>query len=168
MKKIIITLAIALGFALSANAQEWAVGGRIGSGLQVQGEYAYNDSNYIEARFGMAWNYSGSGNTNITADFSLLHNWNVCTMDWTPSAGTWFFDAGVGVTSGGSANFAFVGVTGCAKLGIRFFDVPLKLSLDFSPSFGPEIGYIPEIDYTIAGFSGHSVANLGISAVYCF
>lgn len=163
MKKIILIAAMVLGFAVAADAQGWRVGARVGSGFQAQAEYSYNGSNYIEGRFGMAWNMSGV----LTADFTALHNWNVCTMDWTPSAGQWFFDAGVGVSAGGRESFAFVGVTGCAKLGIEFNSAPVRLSLDFSPSFGPEIGYVPGWGSMI-GFSGYSVANLGISAVFCF
>lgn len=67
-------------------------------------------------------------------------------------------------TTGGFVN---IGVAGCAKLGIQFNDAPIRLSLDFTPSFGPEIVYLKGFGAN-AGFSGYSVANLGISAVYCF
>lgn len=177
MKKILMIAAIALGFAAAASAQEWKVGdttldfnkktwrvgARLGSGFQAVGEWEYNSKNYIEARFGMAWYHGGL----LTADFTFLHNWNVCKMDWTPGAGQWFFDAGVGLTVGGRANFVNLGVAGSAKLGIEFNSAPIRLSLDFSPAIGPWIVYIPG-GGAGAGFNAHGFANLGLSAVYCF
>ena len=103
--------------AWSASAQNWTVGGRIGSGFQAVGQYVFSNDNYVEARFGAYW--ANAGGT-VTADFSVLYNWNVCNMDWTPSAGRWFFDAGAGINVGGKGHYAYVGVAGSAKLGIAF------------------------------------------------
>lgn len=183
MKKIILIAAMVLGFAVAANAQGFRVGARLGSGFQAQAEYSYNGANYIEGRLGMGWYHGGA----LTADFTALHNWNVCTMDWTPSVGQWFFDAGVGLTVGGNAykaealastggelvtvsargGVAYIGVAGCAKLGIQFNSAPVILALDFTPAFGPEIGYISGMGAG-ARFARYGLANLGISAVYCF
>ena len=93
--------------AWSASAQNWTVGGRIGSGFQAVGQYVFSNDNYVEARFGAYW--ANAGGT-VTADFSVLYNWNVCNMDWTPSAGRWFFDAGAGINVGGKGHYAYVGV----------------------------------------------------------
>ena len=103
--------------AWSASAQNWTVGGRIGSGFQAVGQYVFSNDNYVEARFGAYW--ANAGGT-VTADFSVLYNWNVCNMDWTPSAGRWFFDAGAGINVGGKGHYAYVGVAGSAKLGTSF------------------------------------------------
>ena len=116
MKKLLLTLAMGL-LAWSASAQNWTVGGRIGSGFQAVGQYVFSNDNYVEARFGAYW--ANAGGT-VTADFSVLYNWNVCNMDWTPSAGRWFFDAGAGINVGGKGHYAYVGVAGSAKLGIAF------------------------------------------------
>lgn len=163
MKKIFLVLA-AIFCVATVSAQKWAVGGRVGSGLQAVGEYQYAQKTYVEARFGMQW-VAG-----LAADFTALHNWNVCTMDWTPSAGKWFFDAGVGVNVGGAANVAYVGVAGMAKLGFKFNKIPLKLAFDFTPSFGPIIGYYHAQgeSWTHAGFFNYGICNLGVSAAYCF
>lgn len=164
MKKILLTLAV-LFVAVSAQAQGWAVGGRVGSGLQAVGEYGFENGNYVEARFGMSWLSDTGG---LTADFTALYNWNVCTMEnWTPSAGDWFFDAGVGVNVGGEAHYAYVGAAGCAKLGIKFHSVPLKLSVDWTPCIGPEMLYGAGFK-TIADFNTMGLVNFGISCVYCF
>lgn len=162
MKKILLIAAMVLGFALAANAQSFRVGGRVGSGFQAQAEYLYNDSNYIEGRFGMAWYHGG-----LTADFTALHNWNVFNMDWTPSFGEWFFDAGVGLTVGGARNFVNLGVAGCAKLGVQLNDVPLRLAFDWTPAIGPAILYARGAGAG-ALFNTYGLANLGISCVYCF
>ena len=161
MKKFLL-LAVAVVLATSAFAQDWSVGGRIGSGFQAVGQYGYNQNSYIEGRFGAGWLDHG-----VTADFTALHNWKVCTMDWTPRAGEWFFDAGVGVTVGGRESLANVGVAGCAKLGIEFNDAPVRLSLDFTPAFGPLIVYAPGYG-SYARFNEYNIANLGLSAVFCF
>ena len=165
MKKFLLVLAAMFCVAtVSAQSHKWAVGGRLGSGLQAQAEWHYGDKTYVEGRFGMQW-VAG-----LAADFTVLHNWNVAKMDWTPSAGQWFFDAGVGVNVGGAANVAYVGVAGQAKLGIQLKAVPLRLAFDFTPSFGPIIAYAhyQGVSYHAAGFFGYGICNLGVSATYCF
>ena len=176
MKKIFLVLAAALCVAtVSAQnkfessvkqaaktvaSQKWSVGARVGSGFQAQAECFYAGNKYFEGRLGLQW-IDGIG-----ADFTLLHNWNVCTMDWTPSAGKWFFDAGVGVNVGGAAHVATVGVAGQAKLGIKFNDVPIRLAIDFTPVFGLAIPYY-QGDYGLL-FNKMGLCNLGLSATYCF
>lgn len=162
MKKILLSVLVCI-CALTVSAQNrGAIGGRIGSGLQVQGEYNFG-KNYIEGRFGMSWCNSGAV---VVADFTALYNWNVCTMDWTPSAGEWFFDAGVGLSVGGKEHYAYVGPAGCARLGIKFKGAPVKLSVDWTPMFGPAIGYAKGWSHT--EFHKYGLANLGVSCAYCF
>ncbi len=146
--------------AQTVASQKWSVGARLGSGFQAQAECFYSDKAYVEGRLGMQW-VAGIG-----ADFTVLHNWNVCTMDWTPSAGKWFFDAGVGLNVGGAAHVATLGVAGQAKLGIKFDAAPVRLALDFTPVFGPAIVYYG--GQSVAGFNTWGVCNLGVSATYCF
>ena len=155
MKKFILSLAVAMCAVVSASAQDWTVGGRIGGGLQAVAEYSPEAGRYWEGRLGL------SILNGALADFTALHNWNIATMDWTPSAGEWFFDAGVGVGIGGAAKYAFVGVAGCAKLGIKFNNAPLKLSLDYAPVIGPCFA-------DGVGLNNYGFANLGLSLVYCF
>lgn len=172
MKKILVSL-IACFCVLGVSAQEWAVGGRVGSGFQAQGEYHFSDTNYAEARFGMY--YANPGGT-VMADLTALYNWNIFNMDWTPSVGEWFFDAGCGINVGGRENYAYIGAAGCAKLGIKFHDAPIRLSFDWTPSFGAEIAYWSGQTvggYKIKGgsnsdFNEYGLCNFGISCVYCF
>ena len=160
MKKFLLAI-VAVMFATGAFAQDWSVGGRIGSGFQAVGQYGYSADKYLEARFGASWIDSG-----VTADFTIMHNWNVCTMDWTPSAGEWFFDVGVGVNVGGREHYAYVGVAGMARLGITFNGAPVSLSLDYTPVIGPGIGY--GHGHSGAGFRDMGFANVGITCTYNF
>ena len=160
MKKLILSLVICLMAAFSANAQDWRLGGRVGAGFQLQAEYGMSGDSYLEGRFGMSF-LNG-----LDADFTALHMWNVATMNWTPSAGEWFFDAGTGLGVGGRAHFAYVGVAGSAKLGIEFSGAPVRLSLDWTPVIGPGIGYGG--GHSSAGFNAMGLANIAVSAVYCF
>mgnify|MGYP003300031533 CR=1 FL=1 len=161
MKKLLLVL-VAVVMATGAFAQDWRVGARIGSGFQAVGQYAYNGSDYFEARFGASWIDHGT----VTADFTIMHNWNVATMNWTPSAGEWFFDAGVGLNVGGREHYAYVGVTGMARLGIKFNGAPVSLSLDYSPVIGPGIGYGG--GHSHAAFRDMGFANVGITCTYNF
>lgn len=173
MKKIILTLAAAMCVCATVSAQSWlnsvkdssnwAAGLRIGSGFQAQAEYTFRSDNYLEGRFGMSWCNSGAV---LMADLELLYNWHLCTMDWTPDTGRWFFDAGCGVVVGGRAHYAYVGVAGSAKFGIAFHDVPLKLAVDWTPYLGPGIAYGGGSSY--ASFNEYGLANFGISCVYMF
>lgn len=162
MKKFLFTLAVSL-MAWSASAQNWMVGGRIGTGFQADAAYVFGNNNYVEARFGADWaNHGGT----VTADFTALYNWNILQMDWTPSFGTWFFDAGAGINVGGKKHYAYVGVAGCAKLGVDLAKVPLRLSFDWTPSFGPEIAYWK--GYSASNFYERGLLDIGITCTYRF
>lgn len=177
MKRILLIL-VAVLFATTSFAQQWSVGARVGSGFQAVGQYKYDGKNYMEARFGASWNnplvtttistensfdvYQGR----VMADFTLLHNWHILDMDWTPRGGMWFFDAGAGVNVGGVAHYAYVGVAGMARLGFTFNNVPVTLALDWTPSFGPGILYINRSNR--AFFNELGLANIGISGTYNF
>ena len=201
MKKIFLVLAAALCVAtVSAQSkfesqvkqaaqtiasQKWSVGLRLGSGAQVDAECFYAGDKYVEARLGLGW-IGGFG-----ADCSVLHNWNCCNWDWTPQAGKWFLDAGVGATIGGAKHVMWVGVAGQVKFGIKFNKVPIRLAVDVTPGFGPVFGLpyretveTPELDASgvptgntvkttvkyggSAGFYANGILNLGLSATYCF
>jgi hypothetical protein len=171
MKKLAILIAVVVASAsvstVSAQEHKWGVGARVGTGFEAVAEYHLSDKNYLEGRFGM--DYVGG----LMADFSVLYNWRVFTPDWTPGQGTWFFDAGVGLRLGGAAHIARIGVQGQAKLGYTFEGVPLSLAFDFSPSFGPVIGYgFRDWDGSrlgsVAIFDQWAICSLGLSCVYHF
>ena len=177
MKKFLLAIFAMLCVA-GASAQDWSVGGRVGSGFQVVGQYKYDGSNYFEARFGTSWNnpvvYSIYENDTtikahqgrVMADFTILHNWHILDMDWTPRGGMWFFDAGVGLNVGGKAHYAYVGIAGLARLGIKFNNAPISVSVDYTPVIGPGIGYAG--GHSHAAFRDLGFANFGVSCVFHF
>lgn len=187
--------------AQAVASQKWSVGARLGSGFQAQAECFYGDKTYVEARFGMAW-LGGFG-----ADFTALHNWNVCNWNWTPEVGNWFLDAGVGFNLGGGAKThaqvyyddehlgwtdgttVYGGVAGQVKFGIKFKKAPIRLAVDWTPVFGvsgayanskgrkdireanndlKEAGIDGKVRVKDAHFYGTGLANIAVSATYCF
>lgn len=171
-------------------SQKWSVGLRVGSGLQAQAECFYADNKYFEAILGMGFGNKVDGKVRLGVDFTLLHNWNCCNWNWTPSAGRWFLDAGAGVNVGGSAKGLWCGVAGQAKFGIKFNDVPIRLAVDVTPVIGPWIsyGYKSTVEKPVfddagqeigvdrvtvkhpatAGFRGLGLIGVALSATYCF
>ena len=187
--------------AQSIASQQWTAGLRVGSGLQAQAECFYGEKTYVEARFGMAW-LGG-----FSADFTVLHNWNVLNWNWTPEVGNWFLDAGVGFNLGGGAKAQaqlyydnehigstdgttiYGGVAGQVKFGIKFKKAPIRLAVDWTPVFGvsgayanskgrkeireandalKDAGVDGKIKVKDAHFYGMGLANIAISATYCF
>lgn len=165
MRKLLVLLAVTVASVSVASAQDWGVGARLGSGFQVVGQRYLHNDNYLEARLGMDWVYS-----DITADFSLMYVWNVANMDWTDE-GNWFVDLGAGAFLGGASNYFVCGAQFMGRLGYEFEDAPIRLSFDWSPSFGPEIAYSPRINGTrvsVRDFNERGVANLGFTCTYRF
>jgi hypothetical protein len=166
MKKLIVLLAFVAVSATAASAQSWGAGGRLGSGFQAVGQKYLNDANYIEARFGMNWLYRGS----TFADVSAMYVWNIANMDWTPGSGNWFFDLGAGANLGGGNHYFFLGVQGMAKLGYEFENAPVRLSVDWAPSFGPGITSVRVSGDRITDteLNTRGMGNFGLSCVYLF
>ena len=177
MKKLFLILVAALSIS-AVSAQEFALGLRAGSGAQAVAQLKFSNDNYLEARFGASWinpvvtvtttteNSINVNSSRVCADFTLLYNWHIFDMDWTPKAGRWFFDAGAGVNVGGKAHFAYVGLAGMARLGIAFNNAPVSLSVDWTPSFGPRIAYAKE--WSEAQFNDLALANFGVTCTFHF
>lgn len=158
MKKLVLTLAVCLS-AITMYAQNWSIGGRVGAGFQFDAQYDFGDQ-YVEGRFGAGFLNSPA----VSADFTALYNWKLFDWaDWTPNAGTWFFDAGCGINVGGGAHWAYVGPAGMAKFGIAFNEVPIKLSVDWTPSLSCGIAYDNYSSY--ARFNGIALANFALTCV---
>lgn len=158
MKKLF--LAAAFIFAVSAaDAQDWAAGLRMGSGIQAVGQRTLNSGNYLEGRLGLGLFYE-----NAITDMSLMHVWRMDYMNWT-ARGEWFFDLGAGAFMGGSQNYFAFGAQGMAKLGYQFDGAPLSLAFDWSPSIGPSMTFG---DKSTGTFNFRGLANLGLSCVYHF
>lgn len=174
VKKLFLVIVVSM-LAIGANAQKWSVGGRVGSGIQAVGMYDYSDKCYIEARFGMSYTnarfdhywWGVDYTLPLSADFTVLHNWNVLEFDWTPGFGKWSFDAGVGLNVGGGANWAYVGVAGLARLDFTFDKLPLTIGLDWTPKFGPSITY-GVYNKPLCGFNAMGLSDFGVTCTYRF
>lgn len=155
MKKFLLVAVVSL-LATGAYAQNWKAGLRLGSSVQAVAMYDYSSECYLEGRAGLGY-ISG-----LTADISVLNNWKVAEMNWTPSAGIWNFDAGVGVNAGFGPHWIYAGVAGMARLSFTFAKAPITLGIDWTPSLGPVIAD-NTVRFGLIGFY-----NGGLTVTYNF
>ena len=167
-------------------SQKWAIGLRAGYNAEFQAECFYADKAYLQGNVGL--NYVGVGSkhgSSLGVNFTFLHNWNCCVWDWTPNAGQWFLDAGVGAGVGGNAHYVSFGVAGQVKFGIKFKKAPVRLAIDVTPVVGPWVDYNRYVETVKDDVTGESatvrvngknewhyntlsLGNVAISATYCF
>ena len=149
MKKTIVIIVAALGFALAASAQPKAIGGRLGYGLEASYQHFIGGPNFLEVNLGLdRWS---------SVDFSAAATYNFvfAQPSWTPR-GYWAWYAGPGVTFGfdsdidneSSKTYSYFGIVG--QIGLEYeFWFPLQLSVDLRPTFG----------YCNGGFYGRGFEN---------
>lgn len=145
---------------------KWGLGLRVGgiSVLNLVGYYNVTKRSYAQIRFGLALTEG------ICADFTALYNLRIANAEWTPSVGSWFFDAGVGINAGGRGWHSYVGAALMVRLGINFYKAPITLSFDYTPSIG-KISY--DYDYhdrgrRVSEFNEYGLINFGITCTYNF
>lgn len=145
---------------------KWGLGLRVGgiSVLNWVGYYNVTKRSYAQIRFGLAL-LEG-----ICPDFTALYNLRIVNAEWTPSVGSWFFDAGVGINAGGHSSQSYVGAALMARLGINLYKAPITLSFDYTPSIGKG-----SYDYSAYGrnyhkseFNLYGLINFGITCTYNF
>lgn len=160
MKKLFFTTLMAMGFAVSGQAQkisENALGLRIGDnngfGSEISYQRALGSSNRLEADLG--WRTKDHVGA---VKLAGLYQWV-----WNLDGGfNWYAGAGGGLGSsrynhGGvsdSGSFFFV----AGDVGVEYdFDAPIMISLDFRPEFGGG-------DY----YKDHYGSDIGLSVRYQF
>lgn len=160
MKKLFFTTLIAIGFAVSGQAQkisENALGIRIGDnngfGSEISYQRALGSSNRLEADLG--WRTKDHvGAVKLAGLYQWV--WNIDGgFNWYAGAGgglgSWRYSHD-GVSDSGS--FFFV----AGDVGIEYdFDAPIMISLDFRPEFGSG-------DY----YKDHYGSDIGLSVRYQF
>ena len=126
MKKIILIMVIAIGFAGFASAQVDgnAIGIRFGNGGEISYQHALGSANRLELDLGFgSWNYGGiylNGAYQWVWDLSALAE----GFNWYAGAG-----AAVGINEG-------LGLGVLGQIGIEYnFNIPIQLSLDWRPTF---------------------------------
>lgn len=154
MKKLIIAVVISL-FAATAFAQDNAFGLRIGSGAELQYERMYDSGNVLKANVGL-FDFKGSIFGTCT------YNWECFRWtNWTPKAGNWFLQAGVGGALGiydNGENTKFnIGVAGDVAFGIHFKTTPMTLAVDYRPTL-----------FLLNDSLGKGFGSIGLSCVFRF
>lgn len=141
MKKVLLFATLFLTISVVAIAQPRAIGGRLGSNLEVSYQHSLG-KNFVELDAGLV----GFG-----AGFQLtgIYNFIVLSPNWTPQ-GEWNLYAGPGLGVGHRGSYyenhgaTFVGVAG--QVGLEYtFAFPLQLSVDYRPLVGMAFG--KDIDY---------------------
>ena len=151
MKKLILA-AIFCIFAATSFAQDNALGLRIGSGVELQYERFLNSGDALKVNVGM-FDFDGSFFGTCVYDWQCF-NWT----DWTPEAGDWFLQAGVGGAMGIVKNNGFnVGVAGDVAFGINFSGAPITLALDYRPTL-----------FLLNDSFGSGFGSFGLSCVFRF
>lgn len=128
MKRLILA-AIFCMLATSTFAQNNGLGFRVGSGAELQYERYFNSGSVLKLNAGLydyAGNYFGT----------VIYDWDCFTWEnWTPKAGDWFFNAGLGASFGTWKSDFNVGFLGEVSFGIHFKGAPISLSVDYRPVF---------------------------------
>lgn len=184
MKKVLLSALFALCLAVSAYAQPRAIGGRLGTGIEVSYQHSMGEKNMVEVELGMPW-YLG-------VQASATYDWIFNIKSWN-GAGKWNWYAGVGASVGYVAHYAycpyyldswhpfdyhrvgagFVGVAGRIGVEYMFDNIPLVLSVDYRPVIGAAFGsckYAADIDVNggYAGFYTPGLYDFAVSARYIF
>ena len=157
MRKLILATIFCL-FATTSFAQSNALGLRAGSGAELQYEHLFSSGNALKVNAGL---FDFDGNFFGT----VIYNWELCNWgNWTPNAGNWFLQAGVGGAVGmfdfdaeGDGSALNVGVSGDVAFGIHFSGAPITLAIDYRPTV-----------FLLNDSWSHGFGSYGLSCVFHF
>lgn len=133
MKKLLLVVVAVMGFAFAANAQNNAIGVRLGGGQGYNAELSFQKGlgvNRLEVDLG--WhNYHESSSFSLAALYQFHQE-----IAALPNLG-WFVGAGgkLNYWSAATNNNVGFGIVGQAGLDYHFNAIPLQLSLDIRPCF---------------------------------
>lgn len=150
MKKIILTAALILGFAVAASAQPRAIGVRIGDGAEVSYQH-YLGNNFLELDGGLDYAFDETFSVGATG----IYNFMISEFEngWNFYAGP---GAGVGLCIGETNYFA---LSAAGMVGVEYnFKFPLQISFDFKQHIG-------------IGFNGNGIwtpSSIGLGLRYKF
>jgi hypothetical protein len=133
MKKIILTLSLAICFVAVVNAQDYH------TGIGLRGGYYYgltlkhfiSERSALEALLQSRW--SGFEITGLYE----VHNqaFNVDRLKWYYGGGAHIGSYDGANTGWGTGNYFIVGIDGILGIEYNFKEVPINLSLDWKPAF---------------------------------
>ena len=150
MRKLILAAIFCL-FAATSFAQSNALGLRAGSGAELQYEHLFGSGNALKVNAGL---FDFDGNFFGT----VIYNWELCNWgNWTPNAGNWFLQAGVGGALGLWKDDLNLGVAGNVAFGIHFSGAPITLAVDYRPTV-----------FLLNDRIGDGFGNFGLSCTFRF
>ena len=153
-----------------------AWGFRVDAGFNVVGQYYIDNASYIEGRFGPSMyafvnkNLQEIGLTSInfiTAEFTILYGRKIVIWDGPGGKTEWSFDLGMGSNAGGNSGIAYIGSTLLTKVGLRFKEVPIGISFDYTPSIGVVLLDLGDTRKT-PFFNQYGLMNIGVSLTRYF
>lgn len=131
MKKVLAILLVCFAVATAVNAQDKAVGLKLGNGVEISGQMAMGDANRVEANLGFY------GGLNINGYYQWVNDFTKLGDAWK-----WYYGAGARLGIGGSFNLGIGG-----QAGIEFDlqsvvpSLPIQLTLDATPTINIIKGY---------------------------
>lgn len=154
MKKLIFAVVLSL-FTATTFAQDNALGLRLGSGAEFQYEHMYTSGDVLKVNAGL-FDFDGS------FFGTCVYNWECFRWtSWTPKAGNWFLQAGVGgalgVYDNGEKSKFNIGLTGDVAFGIHFKGAPISLAVDYRPTL-----------FLLNDSFGDGFGSIGLSCVFRF
>jgi hypothetical protein len=133
MKKLILTLALAVGLssALFAQAEGSSIGLRFGYPTEISYQKGLNNTNRLELGAGFR-SYSGYY-TNLSV--SGVYQW-VKSLSSVTDGLAWYFGGGAQVGFYSWSSLTYFPIVILGQAGIQYdFKFPLRLSLDWRPGF---------------------------------
>ena len=153
MKKLILAAVFCM-LAAATFAQSNGLGIRAGSGAELQYERYFGSGDVLKVNAGL-FDFDGNFFGTVIYDWECF-NW----ANWTPSAGNWFLQAGVGGAVGlynnGETGDINLGIAGDVAFGIHF-NAPITLAIDYRPTV-----------LFLNDAWGKGFGNWGISCVFHF
>ena len=131
MKKLIFALCFAVAGIVAVNAQNNAIGLRLGWGAEVSYQRSFSDLNRLELDLGLDnWLLSG-----IQLSGIYQWKWGIGSSDFS-----WYVGPGVGV--GFYWYIPGVSVMALGNIGVEynFPSIPLQLAIDYRPGIGVGFG----------------------------
>jgi hypothetical protein len=126
MRKILFIVSLIFVFGSSANAGDYALGGRISNQFGITGKYNYRSNTWIEGIVDI-----GSHEISLSGLFEQYYE--------TPFSRNlnWFVGGGpyLGFWGNGNSSNAWLGVKGVLGVCYNFNDIPVDLSFDWMPEF---------------------------------
>lgn len=124
MKKILASLFFCFVLASAMDAQDKALGLKLGNGAQISGQLELGDANRFEANLGLGnrFNYLG-----VNGYYQWLKDLPQLGSDFK-----WYY--GLGADLGIGNGYFGLGVGGQIGIEYKFPDIPLQLSLDATPT----------------------------------